>query len=53
MLRHAQHTFLADGMARIGVSDTYRRYTWRSRTDAQKVNAAYKRDFGPKQPAAQ
>lgn len=38
-------SFLADGILKVGVNDTYQRNTWCHRRDLRKVNAKYRRDF--------
>jgi hypothetical protein len=43
---YAQDCCLRDGLARVGINDTYQRNTWCRRLDMHKANRAYRRDFG-------
>lgn len=38
--------FLREGLARVGINDTYRRNTWCRGRDMRKAHRAYRRDFG-------
>jgi hypothetical protein len=38
--------FLSDGLARIGINDTYQRNTWCRRSNMRKVYKNYRQDFG-------
>jgi hypothetical protein len=42
---YTRECFLADGVARVGINDTYQRNTWCRRGDIRKANSAYRRDF--------
>jgi hypothetical protein len=41
-------SFLAEGILRVGINDTYQRNTWCRRSDMRKVNAQYSKDFPAK-----
>jgi hypothetical protein len=43
---YAKDCFLFEGLARVGINDTYHRNTWCRGRDMRKVNRAYRRDFG-------
>jgi hypothetical protein len=43
---YARGCCLRDGLARVGINDTYQRNTWCRRRDMRKANKAYRRDFG-------
>jgi hypothetical protein len=42
---YTKECFLRDGLARVGINDTYHRNTWCSGRDMHKTNRAYRRDF--------
>jgi hypothetical protein len=43
---YAKDCFLSEGLARVGINDTYQRNTWCRGRDMHKANRAYRRDFG-------
>ncbi|MCE9523715.1 MAG: hypothetical protein K8S25_14955 [Alphaproteobacteria bacterium] len=43
---YGKDCFLAEEIARVGISDTYFRNTWCRRSDIAKAYKAYRRDFG-------
>jgi len=43
---YGKDSFLTEGIARVGINDTYHRNTWCSRQDMEKVNQAYRKEFG-------
>jgi len=43
---YAKDCFLSEGLARVGINDTYQRNTWCRGRDIHKANRAYRRDFG-------
>jgi hypothetical protein len=43
---YANDCFLSEGLARVGINDTYQRNTWCRGRDMHKANRAYRRDFG-------
>jgi hypothetical protein len=42
---YSKEGFLKEGLARVGINDTYHRIFWCHRSDMQKVNQSYRREF--------
>lgn len=42
---YTKDCFLKDGLARVGINDTYQRIIWCRRSDMKKVYQSYRRDF--------
>ena len=42
---YTKDCFLKEGLARVGINDTYQRIIWCRRSDMKKIYRSYKRDF--------